>query len=345
MQKPKQRALITGITGQDGAYLARFLLKKNYSVSGVIRRSSTFNTQRIDDLHSNPSLKKNFKLFYGDLTDETSIQNIIKKVRPNEIYNLAAQSHVQVSFENPIYTANTAALGTIRILEALRTLNIKAKFYQASTSEMFGNSPAPQSEKTRFQPNSPYAAAKQYAHEITRIYREGFKIFACSGILFNHESETRGGTFVTKKIAAGLTRIKLGKQKILTLGNLYAKRDWGYAPDYVEAMWKIMQQKTPDDFVIATGNTFTVKDFIKEACNALNLNIVFKGKGIKEVGIINNNKVIVVDKKYFRPLEVENLRGNALKAKKILKWTAKTKFKTLVKKMITHELEVENSYD
>lgn len=343
MKNPKKKvALITGITGQDGSYLARFLINKNYNVFGIIRRSSSFNTQRIDDLHGDEKLKNKFKLFYGDLTDETSIQNIIKEVNPSEIYNLGAQSHVKVSFENPVYTANSSAIGTLRILEAIRNTNLKIKFYQASTSEMFGNSTPPQSEKTVFKPNSPYAAAKLYAHEITRIYRESFGIFATTGILFNHESELRGGTFVTKKISKALVKIKLGKQKKLLLGNLYAKRDWGYAPDYVEAMWKIMQYKKPDDFVIATGNSYSVKDFINEACKYLNMKIKFKGKGLNEVGYDQDGKIIIeVDKKYFRPLEVNFLKGNYSKARKILKWRPKTKFKLLVKKMIDYDLNEE----
>jgi GDPmannose 4,6-dehydratase len=338
----KKSALITGITGQDGSYLARFLLKKNYNVFGIIRRSSSFNTQRINDLHDNKKLKNNFKLFYGDLTDETSILNILKNTKPDEIYNLAAQSHVKVSFENPVYTANSSAIGTLRILEAIRNLNLKSKFYQASTSEMFGNSKPPQSEKTIFRPNSPYAAAKLYAHEITRIYRESFGIFAATGILFNHESEQRGGTFVTKKISQALVKIKLGKQKQLILGNLYAKRDWGYAPDYVEAMFKILQYKKPDDFVIATGKSYSVKDFIFEACKCLNLKINFIGTGLNEVGVDEKGKVIIkVDKNYFRPLEVNYLKGNFFKARKILNWSPKTDFKNLVKKMISYDYKTE----
>tara|TARA_B110000977_G_scaffold161200_1_gene206017 strand:- start:1119 stop:2156 length:1038 start_codon:yes stop_codon:yes gene_type:complete len=340
----KKIALITGITGQDGSYLARFLLKKNYYVVGMIRRSSSFNTARINDLHDNMKLKNSFKLFYGDLTDETSIQNIIKKTKPNEIYNLGAQSHVAVSFENPIYTANVSGLSTLKILEAIKNLGLhnKCKFYQASTSEMFGNSPAPQSEKTTFIPNSPYAAAKLYAHEITRIYREGFNMFACSGILFNHESEVRGETFVTKKIAKALARIKLKKQKTLELGNLYAKRDWGYAPDYVEGMWRMLQQKKPKDLVIATGKSFTVKQFILEASKVLNFKITFKGKGINEKGYDKNGKIIIkINKKYFRPLEVNDLRGNASQAFKELKWRPRVHFKELVKKMVLNDIKKE----
>ena len=312
----KKIALITGITGQDGSYLARFLLKKNYYVIGMIRRSSSFNTARINDLHDNRKLKNSFKLFYGDLTDETSVQNIIKKTKPNEIYNLGAQSHVAVSFENPIYTANVSGLSTLKILEAIKNLGLhnKCKFYQASTSEMFGNSPAPQSEKTTFKPNSPYAAAKLYAHEITRIYREGFNMFACSGILFNHESEVRGETFVTKKIAKALVR-----------------------------MWRMLQQKKPKDLVIATGKSFTVKQFILEASKVLNLKITFKGKGINERGYDKNGKIIIkINKKYFRPLEVNDLRGNASQAFKELKWRPRVDFKELVKKMVLYDVKKES---
>jgi len=338
----KKIALITGITGQDGSYLARYLLKKNYVVFGIIRRSSTFNTSRIDDLHEDKKHANNFKLFYGDLTDETSVLNILKETKPHEIYNLAAQSHVKVSFENPVYTANSSAIGTLRILETIRNLKLKSKFYQASTSEMFGNSPPPQSEKTKFQPNSPYAAAKLYSHEITRIYRESFGIFAATGILFNHESEIRGGTFVTKKISKALVKIKLGKQKQLILGNLYAKRDWGYAPDYVEAMFKILQYKKPDDFVIATGKSYSVKDFILQACKCLDLKINFIGKGLNEVGVDKKGKIIIkIDKKYFRPLEVNHLRGNFSKARKVLNWSPKIDFKNLVKKMINYDYRSE----
>tara|TARA_X000000950_G_scaffold180078_1_gene218409 strand:- start:30760 stop:31794 length:1035 start_codon:yes stop_codon:yes gene_type:complete len=337
-----KKALITGITGQDGSWLARFLLKKNYNVYGLIRRSSSFNTQRIDDLYNTKSLKNRFKLFYGDLTDETSINNIIKNIKPDEIYNLAAQSHVKVSFENPVYTANVAGIGTLRILEAIKTLKLKTKFYQASTSEMFGNTNPPQNEKSRMKPNSPYAAAKLYANEITRIYRDGFGIFACNGILFNHESEVRGETFVTKKITRALVRIKLGKQKILEVGNLYSKRDWGYAPDYVESMWKMLQMKKPDDYVIATGKSFSVKEFILETCKVLNLKIKFIGRGIMEKGVDPNNNIIIkINKKYYRPLEVDHLRGDYKKAKKILNWLPKTQFKSLVSKMVKSDFKKE----
>ena len=337
-----KKALITGITGQDGSYLARFLLNKNYTVYGLIRRASTFNTKRIDDLHNNPKLKKKFKLFYGDLTDETSINNLIKDIQPNEIYNLAAHSHVKVSFENPVYTANASGIGTLRILEAIRTLNLNTKFYQASTSEIFGNTKPPQSENSIMRPCSPYGAAKLYANEITRIYREGFGIYASNGILFNHESEVRGETFVTRKIIKGLVRIKLNKQKTLLLGNLYAKRDWGYAPDYVEGMWKILQQKKPDDFVLATGKSYTVKNFIYEVCKNLNMKIKFKGKYEKEVGYNENGRAIIkIDPKYYRPLEVNSLRGNFSKAQKVLKWKPKTSFSKMVKKMVLNDYKEE----
>ncbi len=323
-----KKALITGITGQDGSYLARFLLNKNYTVYGLIRRASTFNTKRIDDLHNNPKLKKKFKLFYGDLTDETSINNLIKDIQPNEIYNLAAQSHVKVSFENPVYTANASGIGTLRILEAIRTLNLNTKFYQASTSEIFGNTKPPQSENSIMRPCSPYGAAKLYANEITRIYREGFGIYASNGILFNHESEVRGETFVTRKIIKGLVRIKLNKQKTLLLGNLYAKRDWGYAPDYVEGMWKILQQKKPDDFVIATEMNHTILEFVKE---------VFGLVGLDWKKFVETN-----NPKFLRPAEVPSLKGDSSKAKRVLKWKPRYKFKDICKILLENDLKIYN---
>ena len=339
-----KKALIFGVTGQDGAYLSKFLLKKKYSVYGVKRRSSIINTQRVDDIYKDINYKSNFILLYGDLTDASSILNLIKKVNPNEIYNLAAQSHVKVSFEVPEYSADVNGLGTLRILEAIRSLNLekKVKFYQAGTSEMFGNTKEKfQNEKTPFHPVSPYGVSKCFAHWITKNYREAYGIYACNGILFNHESPIRGETFVTKKIIQGLVRIKQGRQKKLFLGNLYSKRDWGHARDYVEAMWKMLQQKKPDDYVIGTGKTFTIKDFINRAANQMNLNIKWIGAGIKEKAVNIENKKIIIECKnrYFRPLEVDYLKGNALKAKKILNWNPKISINDLIKEMIQHEIE------
>tara|TARA_B100001989_G_scaffold174657_1_gene126220 strand:+ start:175 stop:1212 length:1038 start_codon:yes stop_codon:yes gene_type:complete len=340
----KKKALIFGVTGQDGAYLSKFLLNKKYIVYGVKRRSSIINTQRIDDIYKDINYKSNFILLYGDLTDASSILNIIKKVNPNEIYNLAAQSHVQVSFEVPEYSANVNGLGVLRILEAIRSLNLqkKIKFYQAGTSEMFGSTKEKfQNEKTPFQPVSPYGVSKCFAHWITKNYREAYKMYACNGILFNHESPIRGETFVTKKIIQGLVRIKRGNQKKLFLGNLYAKRDWGHAIDYVEAMWKMLQQSKPDDYVIGTGRTFTIKDFVNRAAKKIGLRIKWIGKGIKEKALNIENKKIIIEcrMRYFRPLEVDYLKGNALKAKKILKWSPKISINNLIDEMIRHELE------
>jgi GDPmannose 4,6-dehydratase len=334
-------ALIFGITGQDGAYLSRFLLKKKYIVHGVKRRSSSFNTSRIDSIYNNPKFNKKFFLHYGDITDSLSVLKIIKNVKPDEVYNLAAQSHVAVSFEMPEYTANADALGPLRILEAIRSLqNLKKiKFYQAGTSEMFGKvKEIPQNEKTPFYPRSPYGSAKLYAHWITINYREAYKIFACNGILFNHESPFRGETFVTKKIISALVQIKLGSQNKLYLGNLYAKRDWGHAKDYVEAMWKMMNQKLAKDYVIATGKQSTVKNFINLAAKELNMKINWKGKGINEKGYYNKKIIIQCDKKYFRPLEVDTLLGDASKARKELKWSPRFNLKTLIKDMIREEI-------
>ena len=335
-------ALIFGITGQDGAYLLRFLLKKKYIVHGVKRRSSSFNTSRIDNVFTDPKFNNRFFLHYGDITDSLSVLKIIKNVKPDEVYNLAAQSHVAVSFEMPEYTANADALGPLRILEAIRSLqNIKKiKFYQAGTSEMFGKvKEIPQNEKTPFYPRSPYGSAKLYAHWITINYREAYKIFACNGILFNHESPFRGETFVTKKIISALVQIKSGSQNKLYLGNLYAKRDWGHARDYVEAMWKIMNQKQPKDYVIATGKQNTVKNFINIAVKELEMKIIWKGKGINEKGYYNNKIVIQCDKKYLRPLEVDTLLGDASKARKELKWKARFNLKTLIQDMIREEID------
>ena len=337
----KKIALIFGITGQDGAYLLRLLLKKNYYVHGVIRRSSSFNTGRIDELYIDPHNKSNFKLHYGDLSDSLSVLNIIKKTKPNEIYNLGAQSHVQVSFQVPEYTANVDALGTLRILDSIKTLNLekKTKFYQAGTSEMFGSSKPPQSERTMFYPRSPYAAAKLYAHWVTINYREAYGIFACNGILFNHESPMRGETFVTKKIVKSLCKIKLGSNEKLYLGNLYAKRDWGHAKDYVLAMWKMMQKKTPKDYVISTGKQYSVKYFLNLVAKELKLKITWKGKGLRECGYLNNKKIVLIDKNYFRPTEVESLLGNSNKARKELNWKPSYNLNELVKDMVDQEIK------
>ena len=339
----KKIALIFGITGQDGSYLAEFLLKKNYIVHGVKRRSSSINTHRVDHIYQDPHEdKKNFFLHYGDITDSTSVFKVISNTRPEEIYNLAAQSHVAVSFEVPEYTANADALGTLRILEAIRfhKLAKKTKFYQAGTSEMYGKvQNIPQNEKTNFYPLSPYGVAKVYAHWITRNYREAYGIFASNGILFNHESPRRGETFVTKKIVNALCKIKLGLQKKLYLGNLDAKRDWGHALDYVEAMWKILQQKKPDDFVIATGKQYSVKQFVDLVAKRLDIKIIWKGKGIKEKAINALTKKIIVecDKNYFRPLDVNTLLGDARKARKKLKWKPKININELVDDMVTEQ--------
>ena len=339
----KKIALIFGVTGQDGAYLSKFLLKKNYKVYGVKRRSSIINTQRIDDIYKDINFKSNFVLCYGDLTDSSSILSLIKKIKPDEIYNLAAQSHVQVSFEVPEYTADVNGLGTLRILEAIKNLNIenKVKFYQAGTSEMFGRTKEKfQNEKTSFYPASPYGVSKSFAHWITVNYREAYNIYACNGILFNHESPIRGETFVTKKIIQGLIRIKNRNQKKLFLGNLYSKRDWGHARDYVEAMWKILQQKKPDDYVIATGQTTTIKEFVNKAAKKIGFKIKWLGKGINEKAVNIENKKIIIEcrKRYFRPVEVDYLKGNAQRAKKLLKWSPKTSIDNLIDEMIQHEL-------
>ena len=339
----KKTALIFGITGQDGAYLAKFLLKKNYKVHGVKRRSSSINTKRIDDMYEEPTKKnRSFILHHGDVTDSSSILNIIQKTKPDEIYNLAAQSHVAVSFEVPEYTANSDALGPLRILEAIRSLGFekKTRFYQAGTSEMFGKvQEVPQTEKTPFYPRSPYGVAKLYAHWITINYRQAYDIFASNGILFNHESPLRGETFVTKKIVERLCKIKLGKENRLVLGNLSAKRDWGHAKDYVEAMWKILQHNKADDFVIATGKQITVKEFINKVCKNLKIKIRWSGKGINEAAYNEKKeKIISCDKKYFRPTEVETLLGNANKANKILKWKSKTTIEQLINEMVTFEM-------
>jgi len=335
-----KKALITGITGQDGYYLTRLLLKKGYEVHGIKRRTSLINTQRIDEFFNDKYLhNKKFTLYHGDMTDSSSLISVLNKVKPNEIYNLAAQSHVQVSFEIPEYTANSDAIGVLRLLEAVRSANLinKTKIYQASTSELYGKvREIPQNEKTPFYPRSPYGVAKQYAYWIVVNYREAYNFFACNGIMFNHESPFRGETFVTRKITIGLSRIKLGLQKELILGNLNAKRDWGHAQDYAEAMWKMMQLKKPDDFVIATGKQYSVRDFVNISAKNLGILIKWVGKGINEKGIEKKTgKTIVrVGKRYFRPTEVDTLLGDARKAKKILKWKPKITFNQMVKEMI-----------
>ena len=340
-----KKALIFGVTGQDGSYLSELLILKGYEVHGVIRRSSSINTNRVEHIYQDPHEKKRkFILHYGDVTDSTSVSKIIKKIKPNEIYNLAAQSHVAVSFEVPEYTANADALGTLRILEAIKfhSLEKKTKFYQAGTSEMYGKIQSKlQNEKTVFYPQSPYGVAKLYAHWITVNYREAYGLFASNGILFNHESPRRGETFVTKKIVTALCKIKQKKQKKLYLGNLYAKRDWGHAKDYCYAMWKILQQKKPDDFVISTGKQYTIKQFVNKVADRLKLKLKWVGTGLKEKAIDKNtNKIIIeLDKKYFRPLDVENLIGDSNKARKILKWKPKYNIDSLIDDMIYHQLK------
>ena len=339
-----KKALITGITGQDGAYLAEFLLHKGYVVHGIKRRTSLINTDRIDHLYENPQVKnRKFILHHGDLTDSTSLIRIIQEVQPDEIYNLAAQSHVAVSFEEPEYTANSDALGALRVLEAIRILKLekKTKYYQASTSELYGDvQQSPQNETTPFYPRSPYGVAKLYAYWITVNYREAYGIYACNGILFNHESPVRGETFVTRKITKALARIKLGLQKKLFLGNLNAMRDWGHAIDYVEAQWLMLQQDKPEDFVIATGKQYSVRDFINLTVKNLDMKIEWKGKNLDEVGYLNGKDVIRVDPRYFRPTEVETLLGDARKAKKILKWKPKISLNQMIKEMIERDLEL-----
>ena len=344
----KKVALIFGITGQDGSYLAEFLISKGYLVHGVKRRSSSLNTSRIDHIYQDPHEKKrSFFLHYGDITDAISVSTLIKKIRPNEIYNLAAQSHVSVSFEVPEYTANADAIGALRILEAIKFHGFQkiTKFYQAGTSEMFGKvQEVPQTEKTPFYPRSPYGVAKVYAHWITVNYREAYNIYASNGILFNHESPRRGETFVTRKIVIALCRIKLGLQKKLFLGNLDAKRDWGHAKDYVEAMWKMLQQKKPSDYVIATGKQFSVRDFVSLTLKELKIKHYWKGKGINSKCFNENGKCIIeCDKEYFRPLEVDTLLGDSKKAFKELKWKPKIQLKELVSEMVKSELSSINN--
>ncbi len=350
-----KRALITGVTGQDGAYLAEFLLDKGYEVHGIKRRASSFNTDRIDHLYQDPhDSDRHFILHYGDLTDSTNLIRVIQEIQPTEIYNLAAQSHVAVSFETPEYTANADAIGPLRILEAIRILGLsdKARFYQASTSELYGLvQEIPQTETTPFYPRSPYAVAKLYAYWITVNYREAYNLFACNGILFNHESPIRGETFVTRKITRALARIKIGLQSTLYLGNMDAKRDWGHAKDYIEAQWLILQQDTPDDFVIATGEQKTVMEFVEIAAAELGIGISWEGDGIDRIGRVTGNTdsesgpkpgdiIVRVDPRYFRPTEVETLLGDPSKAKRVLGWEPKIPFATLVKEMVNEDLTI-----
>lgn len=338
-------ALITGVTGQDGAYLAEFLLNKGYVVHGIKRRASSFNTARVDHLYRDPHEDNvRFFLHHGDLTDSSSLIRIIQQVQPDEIYNLAAQSHVAVSFEEPEYTANSDALGALRVLEAIRILGLekKTRFYQASTSELYGLvQEIPQKETTPFYPRSPYAVAKLYAYWITVNYREAYGIYACNGILFNHESPVRGENFVTRKITRALARIKLGLQKQLFLGNLDAKRDWGHARDYVEVQWLMLQQEKPDDFVIATGIQYSVRDFVNAAAEELGMKMRWEGSGVDEKGFdAEGNCFVSVDPRYFRPTEVETLLGDASKAKQKLGWQPKTSFEELVKEMVREDLKI-----
>jgi GDPmannose 4,6-dehydratase len=337
-------ALITGVTGQDGAYLAEFLLDKGYEVHGIKRRSSLFNTDRIDHLYQDPhETNRKFVLHHGDMTDSSSLVRIIQQVQPDEIYNLAAQSHVAVSFEEPEYTANSDALGALRVLEAIRILGLekKTRFYQASTSELYGLvQETPQKETTPFYPRSPYAVAKLYAYWITVNYREAYGMYACNGILFNHESPIRGETFVTRKITRALARIKLGLQDCLFLGNLDSKRDWGHAKDYVEMQWLMLQQETPDDFVIATGVQYSVRQFVDAAAKEIGISVTWKGTGVDEKGYDAQGKCIVqVDPRYFRPTEVETLLGDATKAREKLGWTPRTRFDELVAEMVREDLK------
>ena len=331
-------ALISGITGQDGSYLTELLIEKGYTVHGIIRRSSSFNTFRIDHLYKNNKiLNKKLFLHYGDLTDSSNLNRLVEKINPSEIYNLGAQSHVQVSFEVPEYTAEVDAIGTLRFLDAIKDTGIKTKFYQASTSELYGKvQEIPQTEKTPFYPRSPYAAAKLYAYWIVKNYREAYNLFASNGILFNHESERRGKTFVTRKITVAISKIVLGLENKLSLGNLDAKRDWGYAPEFVEGMWRILQAKKPDDYVLATGETHTVREFVEKSFSTLNEEILWQGEGINEIGILKSSgkKVVDINPRYFRPTEVDLLIGDYSKVKKDLDWEPKIKFDSLVKIMV-----------
>ena len=340
-----KRALITGVTGQDGAYLAEFLLAKGYEVHGIKRRTSLFNTDRIDHLYQDPHEKgRRFILHHGDMTDSSSLTRVVQQVQPDEIYNLAAQSHVAVSFEEPEYTADSDALGTLRLLEAIRILGLekKARFYQASTSELYGKAlETPQTESTPFYPRSPYGVAKLYAYWITVNYREAYGLFACNGILFNHESRIRGETFVTRKITRAMARIKLGLQDCLYLGNLNAKRDWGHARDFVEAQWLMLQQPEPEDFVIATGEQHSVREFVEAVCKELDIKLSWRGTGVKEKGLdAKGRRIVAVDPRYFRPAEVDALLGDASKARKKLGWKPKVKFRELVTEMVGEDYKL-----
>jgi GDPmannose 4,6-dehydratase len=341
----QKKALITGITGQDGSYLAEFLLEKGYQVHGIIRRSSTFNTSRIDHIFQDPhESHKRLFLHYGDVADSSNISRLIEKIKPDEIYNLAAQSHVRVSFDIPEYTGDVTGLGTLRILDAIRESGIKTRFYQASSSEMFGLvQHVPQTEETPFYPRSPYGVAKVYSYWITKNYRESYDLFACNGILFNHESPRRGETFVTRKVSRGLARIKLGLDETLFMGNLDAKRDWGYAKDYIEGMWMMLQQEKPDDYVLATNETHTVREFIEHAAKRLEFDLEWRGEGLKEEGVDKKTgKVIIkIDPTYFRPAEVDLLIGDPAKAKRTIGWEPKVKFEELVELMTDADFERE----
>jgi|TARA_B110000037_G_scaffold130283_1_gene148007 GDPmannose 4,6-dehydratase len=341
----KKIALITGITGQDGAYLAKFLIKKNYIVHGIKRRASTINNYRIDDIYEKyylSSKSPSFFLHYGDVTDSLNLSNLVHSIQPDEVYNLAAQSHVKVSFETPEYTANADGLGVLRLLEIIKKEKKQIKFYQASTSEMFGGSKPPQNENTPFHPKSPYGVAKLFGYWMTRVYRESYNMHASNGILFNHESPLRGETFVTKKIVNSVAKTFLGIDNQLLLGNLNATRDWGHARDYVKSMWLILQRKIPDDFVICTEKSYSVREFVNAAYKNIGIEVLWKGKGLNEKGINKENKkvLIKISPAYFRPNEVENLRGKNTKAKNILKWKNTTTFSDLVKEMLNHEIEI-----
>ena len=342
-----KKALITGITGQDGSYLAELLLEKGYQVHGIMRRSSSFNTERIDHLYQDTHVSgARLFLHYGDLADSSSISRLIEKIKPDEIYNLGAQSHVRVSFDIPEYTGDVDGIGTLRILDAIKESGIKTKFYQASSSELYGKvQEVPQKETTPFYPRSPYAVAKLYAFWITVNYRESYDLFACNGILFNHESPRRGETFVTRKITRGFARIVTGKDECIYLGNIDAKRDWGYAKDYVEGMWLMLQQEKPADYVLATGEMHSVREFIEQCCKILGIDLIWQGKGEQEVGIDKKTKkeIIKIDSRYFRPAEVDQLLGDPSKAKKILKWKPKTTFEELVKIMLEEDMKAETN--
>ena len=334
-----EKAFLTGITGQDGSYLAELLLEKGYEVHAILRRSSVFNTTRIDKILDHERMRT----YYGDLTDSSNLHRLIRAIKPNEIYNLGAQSHVAVSFEVPEYTGETSGMGTLRLLDAVRDVGLKTKFYQASTSELFGGFPetVPQNETTKFYPRSPYATAKLYAYWMTVNYRESYNLFACNGILFNHESPRRGETFVTKKITKAVAKIKNNKQAILELGNLNAKRDWGHAKDFVKAMWLMMQQEKPDDFVIATGKAYSVREFVEKAFRVVDIEIAWHGAGIKEVGLNSKTgeKLIQVSEKFYRPSEVDFLLGDPKKTEKILGWNPKSALDDIIKEMVEYDLK------